>query len=321
MKTRILQTVRSSCKAVAERARFVKINYDAIPAYATSLPITRTESPELDPQSHYLGKDYDTVAFFLTLDAINFGSGYFPHLKKRPGMSGYVTVAMSLKDHYQRLGPIEPDQLAQITVDECTKIFRQDPHNAPIQELMQHFARALNDLGRFLIHRFHGSFIDLIESADRSAERLVSILTAMPYFNDVSSYCGMTIPFFKRAQLAAADLSLAFVGKGPGNFRDLDELTMFADNLVPHVLKTDGILGYDPTLAIRIEKQGLIPSGSPEEIEIRACAVHTVELIKEACRQTGRTVTSMALDYLLWNRGRQSCYKSFPRHRTRTVFY
>jgi len=38
------------------------------------------------------------VAFFLTLDAINFGSGYFPHLGKRPGMSGYFTAAASLTD-------------------------------------------------------------------------------------------------------------------------------------------------------------------------------------------------------------------------------
>ncbi|MEZ5167114.1 MAG: hypothetical protein R2695_11730 [Acidimicrobiales bacterium] len=33
----------------------------------------------------------------LSLDAINFGSGYFPYLRKRPGMSGYHTVASSLR--------------------------------------------------------------------------------------------------------------------------------------------------------------------------------------------------------------------------------
>ena len=35
---------------------------------------------------------------------------------------------------------------------------------------------------------------------------------------------------------------------------------------------------------------------------------------------TGR-VTSMQLDYVLWNRGQQARYKAEPRHRTRTVFY
>ena len=32
----------------------------------------------------------------LVLDSINFGSGWFPTLRKRPGMSGYFTVASSL---------------------------------------------------------------------------------------------------------------------------------------------------------------------------------------------------------------------------------
>ncbi len=40
----------------------------------------------------------------------------------------------------------------------------------------------------------------------------------------------------------AADLAAAFRGQGPGRFRDLDRLTLFADNLVPHVLRREGVL-------------------------------------------------------------------------------
>ena len=42
-----------------------------------------------------------TLAYVVTLDAINFGSGYFPKLTKRAGLSGYFTVAASLKDLYE----------------------------------------------------------------------------------------------------------------------------------------------------------------------------------------------------------------------------
>ncbi len=52
---------------------------------------------------------------------------------------------------------------------------------------------------------------------------------------------------------------------------------MFADNLVPHVLRLDGVLWFDPELVARIEHEELIEHGSPEEVEIRACAVHAVE--------------------------------------------
>jgi hypothetical protein len=321
VKLNLLENVRSACKVVAEKANFVRINHDSLPAYATSLPLEQISTPELDPEKHYLGQGHGTVAFFLTLDTINFGSGYFPHMRKRPGMSGYFTVAASLNDYYKSHGPIGPHKLTQLTARECTEILDQDPHKEPIQELMQHFAKALNDLGRYLIDCFHGSFIELVEAAGSSTERLVQILIEMPYFQDAASYNKIEVPFYKRAQLTAADLSIAFSGEGPGCFNDLDCMTIFADNLVPHVLRIDNILIYDADLASCIDQEKLIPPGSLEEIEIRACAVHAVELLKCELLKSEYSVTSIGLDYLLWNRGQQPYYKSFPRHRTRSVFY
>ena len=60
---------------------------------------------------------------------------------------------------------------------------------------------------------------------------------------------------------------------------------MFADNLVPHVLRLDGILRFDPELVARIDREELIEHGSAEEVEIRACAVHAVELLVAAVRR------------------------------------
>ena len=116
-------------------------------------------------------------------------------------------------------------------------------------------------------------------------------------------------------------MSIAFKGRGWGYFEDLDQMTIFADNLVPHVLRMDGVLIYEKPLLDRIAAGRLIPAGSPEEIEIRASAVHAVELIKKEIRKTGRFITSPDLDNFLWNRGQQPRYKAVPRHRTRCVFY
>ena len=74
-------------------------------------------------------------------------------------------------------------------------------------------------------------------------------------------------------------------------------------------------------LLARIKSQTLIPAESAEEVEIRACAVHAVELIKSAMRAAGKTATAWQLDNFLWNRGQQPHYKAAPRHRTRTVYY
>jgi len=317
----LLDQVRAGCKAVAERAIHIQINYDLISAYADSFALESAIQPEHDSEIHYLRQNEDTAAFFLTLDSINFGSGYFPHLQKRPGMSGYFTVASCLNDRFKTKGPLSALELTRLTPADCTQIFEQHPDSKPVGELMRLFAKALNDLGRYIQADFGGSFTELIQAADASAERLMQLLIRMPFFYDVQPYDQIEVPFYKRAQLAAADLSLAFEGRGPGRFDDLQNLTIFADNLVPHVLRVDNILRYPDALISRIEAGNLIAAGSPEEIEIRACALHAVELIKNALNIRGHKFTSMGLDFLLWNRGQQPAYKSIPRHRSRTVFY
>ena len=125
----------------------------------------------------------------------------------------------------------------------------------------------------------------------------------MPFFDDRG--------FWKRAQIAANDLALA----GVADFADLDRLTIFADNLVPHVLRVDGVLRYDPALAARIDAGELLPPGE-EEREIRACAVHACELI---CRAPGRAAAPARHGALEPRSG--AAVQGVPRHRTRTVYY
>ena len=292
----LLDEVRAAAEQTAREARLVRINVAALDAYARSLPVDQARAPELDPATHFFGAPDDTLAYVLTLDAINFGSGYFPRLAKRPGMSGYFTVAASLKDEFAAHGPLE---LGSLNADRCAEIFGQTLHDPAVAELMGLFAQALNDLGAMVAR---DGYRGLVERASGSAEQLATLLTEMPFYRDVG--------FYKRAQLTAADLSTA----GVAEFHDLDRLTIFADNLVPHVLRVDGVLSYDPDLLARINREELISSGSPEEREIRGCALHAVELMRGE-------LNAMQLDYVLWNRGQAQTYKAQPRHRTRTVYY
>lgn len=318
----LFDEIRSASHRVMCEARYVTIVSERVRDYALSLPLEQARSPQLDQSSHFLSHGEATLAYIITLDAINFGSGYFPHLEKRPGMSGYYTVAASLTDWFGARGPLSAEALAGLTTRDCVEIFGQSESNQPIVELMSLFARSLNDLGQYLLSKFGGRFAALVAAANHSAERLVRLLAKMPLFNDVQQYGELTVPFFKRAQLTAADLSLALGGEGLGWFEDLDRMTIFADNLVPHVLRVDGLLRYDPSLAERIDRGELIPRDSLEEIEIRAAAVETVERLAEAIREAGRPITSAGLDYLLWNRGQQPYYKQAkPRHRARTTNY
>jgi hypothetical protein len=233
----------------------------------------------------------------LVLDSINFGSGWFPTLRKRPGMSGYFTVASALAELWRSSGGWPLDELPALTAERVASVLGQDDGH----ELMGLYAEALRDLGRFLDGR---RALDLVAEARGSAERLASTLAdGMPFFDDVG--------FWKRAQITPNDLALA----GVAEFFDLDRLTIFADNLVPHVLRMDGVLRYDPALAGRIDAGELLPPGA-EEREIRASAVHACQLLSERLGVPARSI-----DVALWQRGQSPEYKAVPRHRTRTVFY
>ena len=313
--------IRQACAYVAEHARFVKLETDRLAAYAAQLDLSAISTPVYDADHHFTGGSVAenaeaVLAFNLTLDTVNFGSGYFPHLQKRPGMSGYFTVASSLKAYFDLHGPLSAAELVSLTPEKTAAIFSQDLADPVRAELLRHFTEALQQLGSYLSERFGGSFVELVEQAAGSAERLAELLAVMPYFQDVADYHGVAVPLYKRAQIAASDLSLAFAGQGWGAFSDLDALTIFADNLVPHVLRVDGLLSYDAGLGARISAGEPIPAGSPEEVEIRAVALYAAEQLAALLEVAPRD-----LDIYLWNRGQGDLYKAAPRHRTRTVFY
>lgn len=303
----LVDEVREGCAWVAGRARRIAIEERAIAAYAAALPEAR-ELPGIDPDVHVLDGPHELrAAFFLTLDAINFGSGWFPTLRKRDGRSGYVTVALGLRDHFRARGAWSPEELRALGAAEIAGVLDQDPGH----ELMALFARSLNDLGARL--DAVGGFLAVVERAGGSAVALVEQLARWDCFADASEYEGRRVPFLKRAQIAAADLHLA----GVAAFGDLHRLTLFADNLVPHVLRLDGLLRFEPALAARIEAGELIEHGSPEEVEMRAGAVHAAELI---CRERP-DLSAQQVDQILWNRGAGARYKAVPRPRVRCTAY
>lgn len=309
---------------MARRARSVHIDPQGIAALSEELARAPRFAPDLDPARLAGGDAELSLAYVLTLDAINFGSGYFPHLSKLPGLSGYFTVATRLKQRFEASGPWEARQLTALSASDCAEVLGQDLAVPEVSELMGLYARALRELGTFLLARYAGRFQGPVAEADGCAARLVEILASMPLYRDVAEYRGIAVPFYKRAQLTAADLAATFGGRGYGRFGDLDQLTSFADNLVPHVLRREGVLIYAPELAARIDAGELIAAGSPEEVEIRAGAVHAVELCVRAVRDRGGRqagVTAQQLDCVLWNRGQHPELKAHPRHRTRTFCY
>ena len=317
----VFHRIREACAWVAQEAHWVKVDPDALAALAKHLLSHASQASVSDPAHQRLSDPAAALPFVVCMDAINFGSGWFPELKKNQGLSGYLTLSGFLREHFESGASMEAGELCQFTQEDCARIFKQDLEKPPVAELMNLFAMALRDLGNFIEDRYSGSFYSMIDSAGQSAAALVECLAEMPLYRDSAHYRGEEIPFYKRAQITCADLSQAFEGQGPGRFKDLDQLTLFADNLVPHVLRMEGVLIYEESLVERINQGDLIPVGSEEEVEIRAVAVHAVELICEEMAGERASRVPHQVDYLLWNHGQSPTIKATPRHRTRCSFY
>jgi Queuosine salvage protein len=312
----LFDRIRAACAAVAERAAAVTIDDGALDELASTLT---TDEPPLLPEERPTGQDDAMVTEVVMWNAVNFGSGWFPVLRKRDGLSGARTLAESLADHVAASGTPTAGWLAAADARTCAEILGQ-PHPGPVDDLLELFAQAWRDLGDLLSDRFDGSAAELVRSADRSAADLVANLGSMPLAHDVERYGSgddeIEVPFYKRAQITVSHLTRVFDGEGLGRFDDGDRLTAFADNLVPHVLRTSGVLVYDDELADRIGREELLDAGSPDEVEIRACGLHAVELL---AARSGLTPAS--IDHQLWQRGQDLAIKAVPRHRCRCSWY
>jgi hypothetical protein len=308
----LVDELRLACAWIAGRSTMVRVVEERIPDYAAQLTplveMPRADAPELAPAARERAS-----AQWLTLDAINFGSGWFPTLRKGPQKTGYRTIAAGISRKFETEGGWSAAELTQLSPAELAGWLDQDPEH----ELIELMAQSLRALGANVQRLYGRSFAAVVDAAAGSATRLVDMLAGWRCFEDVSIYDGRRVPFLKRAQIAAADLDRARVTR----FSDLDRLTMFADNLVPHVLRLDGVLWFDPELVARIGREELIEHNSPEEIEIRACAVHAVELLVAVTASDDIHPTAAQIDELLWNRGQRPEYKASPRHRSRCTAY
>ena len=231
----------------------------------------------------------------LILDAINFGSGWFPTLRRRRAPT---RMARRLTAHARAHGSRgRPRELRALDAAAVAAVLDQDAAHP----LMALYAEALVQLGAWLGDR---GALECRRGRRLGGALAAALAAGMPFFDDRG--------FYKRAQIAANDLALA----GVAAFADIDRLTIFADNLVPHVLRIDGVLVYAPELAARIDARRGAPEAGGEEREIRAarCTRASSSPRAAACRRA-------TLDNWLWNRGQRAALRGRAPHLTRTVFY
>lgn len=319
-----MEEVRESTRWVTEQSEQVHIERAALARSARELAAAG-KVPQWNYHHHFYDGGERTVAYFLVLDSLNF-CFWAPKAKKKweidyegEPLSGYYALAAALKRAFAAGVPLDDaEYLARLSPRELAEIL---DGRGELQLLDRRLA-ILNELGRVLLERRAAQPTRLVEAARGSAVELARLLAReLTSFRDEAEYKGRRIRFYKRAQIFAADLWLAFGGQGWGSFGDIDRLTAFADYKLPQVLRQLGILHYAPELAAKIDRLEPLPASSPEEVELRANTVWAVELLQEELARLGRSLMAIELDWLLWEMGQREEFNRKPHHRTVTIFY
>ena len=180
----------------------------------------------------------------------------------------------------------------------------------------------LREAGLVLAEKFGGKFMNVVEKSDGDAVKLTNLfIESFASFDDFAVFDGGKVEFHKRAQLNTDMVNHRLVKKGWTKLQNMNKLTVFADYKVPQMLRRLGVLEYDTRLSQKVDSYTEIPTGSREEVEIRALTVWAIEEMKLLLASRYPDIDARQLDDYLWNAGQVKLPDDKPYHRTRTIYY
>ncbi|MDO8627444.1 MAG: queuosine salvage family protein [Candidatus Diapherotrites archaeon] len=315
--------VLDSTKLITENSAHVKINKQKILEFCTNFDYKSIKHWVDEAPFDLNGlTDVGKLHFLFVFNAISFSYWGEPKwtisYKGRELDGSWAMVACIGKAIEQDKPILNPEFLSSITKNDLAEIL-QGTVEIPLLEKRVNF---LNHLGKTLLEKFDGDFENVIKESKGDALKLLELIVSnFPLFND-SSFCnGEKIFFYKRAQLFVANIYQAFNGKGFGDLKNIDKLTVCADYKLPQVLRKLGILEYSVVLAEKIDSKTEIPKGSAEELEIRANTIWAGELIKQELKKKFPNIDSIHVNDHLWLLSQNKSPEDKPYHRTRTTAY
>lgn len=195
--------------------------------------------------------------------------------------------------------------------------------------LFEERLKALHSVGKTLLKKFDGTFMNCVFQANNSAVKLVKMVVEnFECFKDEGRYKLHYVSFYKRAQILVGDLWACFKNKNFGYFKDIDEITMFADYRVPQTLLYFYAIEYSDELMELLKSNTLLENGCNYEIEIRGVCIEAVEQIKAIVLQKideDKMVNSILIDHFLWDYRRANARvileADLPFHKTLCIYY
>ena len=185
--------------------------------------------------------------------------------------------------------------------------------------------KILNNVGDILVTKYGGDWINFIDDGPKklydNGEGLVErLLRDFKRFDDHSIFENEKVYFLKLAQLAFWGIHRE-LSKKYFYIEDMENMTAFADYIIPVALESFGIVKYSSELKEKIDLGILIDRDSIEEIEIRSTSIYVTakltELINNYKKEEEKIIIPQ-LDFKLWTDFHAD---ERPHHLTKTIMY
>ena len=185
--------------------------------------------------------------------------------------------------------------------------------------------KILNNVGDTLVTKYGGDWINFIDDGPKKlydngkglVERLVSDFKR---FDDHSIFENEKVYFLKLAQLAFWGIHRE-LSKRHFYIEDMENMTAFADYIIPVALESFGIVKYSSGLKENIDSGILIDKDSIEEIEIRSTSIYVTAKLTELLnnyKNEEEKIIIPQLDFKLWTDFHAD---EKPHHLTKTIMY
>jgi hypothetical protein len=321
--------VLASLQPVVDGAQLVRINHEKITEVANWMAYEEFAKPDGSMLFDF-GNDPDVLMdFTLVVNTMNFAFTDFStgvkfetdYMGKRWCDSEAMLACLHRAIH-AGIPFFSGEYLAKVTRKDLETVFSGTIEMPMLDERVVLF----NEVGRVLVEKYQGRYSNFVRSCaprlyangDGLLERLT---TEFPRFRDVSMYHGSEVHIFKLAQLGIWGMHLALSPRGAWKLEDADNLTAFADYIVPVGLRVMNIFEYAPELEKQINSLVEVKRDSEAEIELRASSIYVIAKLTEEInkRRPGmEPLLQPQVDFRFWKTYHAT---HWPHHLTKTVMY
>eukprot|EP01112_Ceratiomyxa_fruticulosa_P001352 TRINITY_DN1141_c0_g1_i2.p1 TRINITY_DN1141_c0_g1~~TRINITY_DN1141_c0_g1_i2.p1 ORF type:complete len:350 (+),score=52.01 TRINITY_DN1141_c0_g1_i2:273-1322(+) len=332
------EKVKNSSRYAAENAIHVIINKEALQNFAQNKITLPLKPRSLRPYPLKFISPAHEINFHVLLAVLSFGSGFKKECNEICQRSPQLTIIYGVLSMVIGGAKLDMEYLNSVTLGDIQSLFDikidQDvPHESipglyisrpsALRPFADKIHSVISTCGRKLAElqcRDFSHYLQKIMEENPSVDRFISMLSRdFPPFSDQGKLSdGTDVYLFSKAQRLIHDLILATSASrelqgafGYVRFLDPKQLTVFSDNVLPAILRHEGVLQYSPHLSSIVDGQQPIPSG-PLETELRAVTVEACEQILDII---GRDANSAVdLDDFLRTLKKDEEHHSIVRH-------